>query len=183
MLLERIRSDLARTLGPFLVEMGVEDEAWVATVSRADPHVVGDVALPCFTFAKAAKMSPSDIAERLLGYLESLLAAGDVSFSWCSGVVAVGGYLNLHLDRGWVIDQIDERWDHLQIRLFHLMVRLQGLMMLVSCSSRTPLRTRTVPSTLDGHAMLSLVTRLCVCNVSQAVESVQSTTLMTWASR
>ena len=109
-MLEIIRSGLTETLAPFLEEMGVVDDEWGATVGRADPHVVGDVALPCFAFAKEAKMNPSDIAERLLGHLESSLADGDVSLPWCSGVIAAGGYLNLHLDRGWVMDQIGERW-------------------------------------------------------------------------
>ncbi|HJN56171.1 MAG TPA: arginine--tRNA ligase, partial [Candidatus Poseidoniales archaeon] len=110
LLLDMIRSGLAEILGPPLKEMGVEGNEWVATVARADSHVAGDIALPCFVFAKAAQMGPAAIAEKLLEHLEISLAADDGSFSWCNGAITAGGYLNVHLDRGWVKNQIDERW-------------------------------------------------------------------------
>jgi arginyl-tRNA synthetase len=74
-------------------------EADVATMMEYPPNPeLGDLALPCFRFAKTLRKSPQDIAKDLA----SALAATDQFTS----VEAVGGYVNVKLQREHVFEDV-----------------------------------------------------------------------------
>ena len=69
---------------------GVTEEEIISYLAYPPDGEMGDIALPCFRFAKALKAPPPVIASKL---------AADFSCEGIASAEAAGGYLNLRIDR------------------------------------------------------------------------------------
>lgn len=90
--------DIANHLSPLL---GVPAEDVSALIEYPPNPTMGDLALPCFRFAKTLRRSPQDIAETVGQSLRSMDAFAKVE--------VVGGYVNITLDRAGVCTDIVTR--------------------------------------------------------------------------
>jgi arginyl-tRNA synthetase len=82
-----------------------EFEAPEVTVERPHQSGYGDYASPvCLRLARQARMSPRDIAARVVQHLPSASFADKVD-------VAGPGYINVTLDHGWLAAQVEEILD------------------------------------------------------------------------
>lgn len=96
MLLEALDADLEAALSA----VGVEGEVWRKVIGPARERTEGDVALPCFPFAKAVGRPPAAIAEDLAAALEGHPALLEARAS--------NGYLNLIADPAWLLQRLLE---------------------------------------------------------------------------
>jgi arginyl-tRNA synthetase len=93
-LLEALDDDLEAAMSA----LGVDAALWRKVIGPARERAEGDVALPCFPFAKAVGQSPADIASALaerLGDHPALLEAR-----------ASNGYLNLVANPAWLLEHV-----------------------------------------------------------------------------
>ena len=90
---------LARTFG---VEADPSEVS--AQMSRPPKPELGDVAYPCFAWAKALRQSPAAIASRLASALVTDMASDDAF----AQVEAAGPYVNVRFARAWYVRRVLE---------------------------------------------------------------------------
>lgn len=95
---------LKRIVQPLIVEalsnMGVEQMPIEKMLQASRELDQGDLALPCFPFAKRLGMAPAEIAEQLAQHVADHPAIGEVS--------GVNGYLNIRANPTWIVEQLME---------------------------------------------------------------------------
>lgn len=88
------------------------DIAWLdidpALLEIPQDRSMGDVALPCFLFAKALRMAPQQIAEKIVGQLTPLLDSPQGEGSAVEKVIATGPYVNFFVNPAWLANQLIE---------------------------------------------------------------------------
>lgn len=91
--MQTVKDDISRRVFRFLTEKGVPVDMIQEEnlFKRPEKDTFGDLALPCFPFARHLKQAPPQIAANLKEYL------GDIP--GVKQVVVMGGYLNFHLDK------------------------------------------------------------------------------------
>ncbi len=92
--MQKIKENIIRQVIDFLREKGVPSDA-ISTESlfkRPEKDAFGDLALPCFPFARYLKLAPPRIADELKTALGTPPGVEKIE--------VVGGYLNFHLDKG-----------------------------------------------------------------------------------
>ena len=93
-LLDVLEADLEAALSG----MGVDSALWRKVIGPARERTEGDVALPCFPFAKAVGQAPADIATALAARLGGHPALSEARAS--------NGYLNLVADPAWMLEHV-----------------------------------------------------------------------------
>ncbi len=95
---------LKRIVQPLIIEaltnMGVEQMPVEKMLQPSRELDQGDLALPCFPFAKRLRMAPAEIAEQLAQHVAEHPAIGEVS--------GVNGYLNIRANPAWIVEQLME---------------------------------------------------------------------------
>ena len=95
---------LKRIVQPLIIEaltnMGVEQMPVEKMLQPSRELDQGDLALPCFPFAKRLGMAPAEIAEQLAQHVAEHPAIGEVS--------GVNGYLNIRANPVWIVEQLME---------------------------------------------------------------------------
>ena len=93
---------LKRIVQPLIIEalssMGVEQMPVEKMLQPSRELDQGDLALPCFPFAKRLGMAPAEIAEQLAKHVAEHPAIGEVS--------GVNGYLNIRASPVWIVEQL-----------------------------------------------------------------------------
>ena len=84
-------------LGDAMSTVGVKGDFWRNMLGRSKESSQGDLALPCFPFAKQLDCSPNEAASRIADALE--LDIGEA--------VAVGPYVNIRASLSWLSNQIN----------------------------------------------------------------------------
>jgi arginyl-tRNA synthetase len=97
-------------IGEILAEQGLDNLPWERMLGNAREASQGDLALPCFPFAKMAKKAPDAIATILAAAIDeraNSAAANNTLFAEALGEVsAVGGYLNFKADPTWLAKMV-----------------------------------------------------------------------------
>lgn len=88
MQLERIRSDLDQRIRKIFQELFQYEGSIPIEFEYPDPQF-GDLAIPCFSFAKILKKSPQDIAHQLQSQVSQI--------DYIQEVIVIGGYLNMFI--------------------------------------------------------------------------------------
>lgn len=86
---QKYQKAFAAALAPYL---DLSSEDLLAMIVLAPENVEGDLAFPCFSFAKSLQKAPQQIAQDLATKLNATKSDFFTSF------VAVGPYLNAHLN-------------------------------------------------------------------------------------
>lgn len=91
--MELIKKDIALRIIEFLKEQGLQEgfASPETLFKRPEKDGFGDIALPCFPFAKQLKQPPASIASNLRDYLGTIPGIEKVD--------VLGGYLNFHYDK------------------------------------------------------------------------------------
>ncbi|MEC7723500.1 MAG: hypothetical protein VYB36_06285, partial [Candidatus Thermoplasmatota archaeon] len=93
-LLDAVANDLQAALA----SVGVEGDLWRRVIGPARERKEGDVALPCFPFAKMVGRAPADIAQAVAAAMQGHEALSEVR--------ATNGYLNLVANPAWLAAQL-----------------------------------------------------------------------------
>ncbi|MGB0617642.1 MAG: arginine--tRNA ligase, partial [Candidatus Poseidoniaceae archaeon] len=93
-LLDAVSGDLEAALA----SVGVEGDLWRRVIGPARERKEGDVALPCFPFAKMVGRPPAEIAEAVAAAMDGHEALSEVR--------ATNGYLNLVANPAWLAAQL-----------------------------------------------------------------------------
>lgn len=86
-------------LSAAIAEVGIQGDYWQSMLGRSKDTSQGDLALPCFPFAKQMGVAPDVIAARIAG-------AMDTSSTAIGEVTATGGYLNIRADIAWLASRL-----------------------------------------------------------------------------
>ena len=78
--------------------VGIQGDFWKKMLSRSKEASQGDLALPCFPFAKQLGCSPDAAAQQIANALE--LDVGEA--------VAVGPYVNIRASVDWLVAQLSK---------------------------------------------------------------------------
>ena len=79
-------------------DVGIQGDFWRNMLSRSKEASQGDLALPCFPFAKQLGCAPNEAAQKIADALE--LEIGEA--------VAVGPYVNIRASITWLAKQIHQ---------------------------------------------------------------------------
>ena len=82
-----------------MADVGVQGDFWKKMLSRSKEASQGDLALPCFPFAKQLGCSPADAATQIANALE--IDVGEA--------VAVGPYVNIRASIDWLAAQLSKK--------------------------------------------------------------------------
>ena len=82
-----------------MASVGIQGDFWKNMLSRSKEASQGDLALPCFPFAKQLGCSPDEAAQQIADALE--LEIGET--------VAVGPYVNIRASMQWLSDQLSKQ--------------------------------------------------------------------------
>ncbi len=82
-----------------MADVGVHGDFWKKMLSRSKEASQGDLALPCFPFAKQLGCSPADAATQIANALK--IDVGDA--------VAVGPYVNIRASIDWLAAQLSKK--------------------------------------------------------------------------
>jgi arginyl-tRNA synthetase len=93
-LLDAVANDLEAALA----SVGVKGDLWQRVIGPARERKEGDVALPCFPFAKMVGLPPAEIAEAVAAAMNQHEALSEVR--------ATNGYLNLVANPAWLAAQL-----------------------------------------------------------------------------
>jgi arginyl-tRNA synthetase len=81
-----------------MVSVGIQGDYWKKMLARSKEASQGDLALPCFPFAKQLGCSPDEAAQQIADALE--LDIGQA--------VAVGPYVNIRASMDWLYEQLSK---------------------------------------------------------------------------
>ena len=97
-----LREVLVPHLAEVLTEAGLQAMPWQRMLGVARESAQGDLALPCFPFAKIAGKAPALIAEELAEALNNRMSLDDNLASVLQPVAAAAGYLNFLARPSWL---------------------------------------------------------------------------------
>ena len=100
--MERLATVVIPHLATLLNERGLDGLPWQKMLAPARETSAGDLALPCFPFAKVAQQSPDAIALELANALNERATNFDNLGECLSSATAIGGYLNLRASNSWM---------------------------------------------------------------------------------
>ncbi|MDP6325360.1 MAG: arginine--tRNA ligase [Candidatus Thalassarchaeaceae archaeon] len=81
-----------------MAKVGIQGDFWKKMLSRSKEASQGDLALPCFPFAKQLGISPDEAAQQIVNALE--LDIGQAA--------AVGPYVNIRASMAWLVAQLSK---------------------------------------------------------------------------
>ena len=105
-MMQELKRVIKSHLEGMMAEQGLDSQTWMQMLVTAREPDQGDIALPCFSFAKLLKQPPVEIAERLCGEIESYMSQNSDLKRTLLWVKAVNGYLNFMADPSWIADQV-----------------------------------------------------------------------------
>ena len=106
--MNRLAESIAHHLDEIMGEMGLSSLPWRKMLGPARETDQGDLALPCFPFAKVAGKSPDDIAKALASSLENRMSENTELSSMVGSVSSSGGYLNIRAGTSWMAEPLTE---------------------------------------------------------------------------
>ncbi len=114
--MNRLAESIAPHLDEIMGEMGLSSLPWRKMLGPARETDQGDLALPCFPFAKVAGKSPDDIAKALASSLENRMSENTELSSMMGSVSSSGGYLNIRAGTSWMAKPLTElKGDYISI--------------------------------------------------------------------
>jgi arginyl-tRNA synthetase len=109
--MELLRKVLEPHLAKVLAAAGLEKLPWQKMLTIAREPAQGDLALPCFPFAKILKQSPVQVANDLCEAVQ-LIKSQDTDFDEALlSVEAINGYLNFMTNPAWIAKKILSQYD------------------------------------------------------------------------
>ena len=96
--MQALIDEVLPALEPAMSAVGVQGDFWRQMLGRSKEASQGDLALPCFPFAKQLGCSPDEAAQRIVDALE--LEIGEA--------VAVGPYVNIRASMDWLATQLSK---------------------------------------------------------------------------
>ena len=101
-MMDRLSEEISSHLSVVLDELNLSHLPWQKMLGVAREPEQGDIALPCFAFAKSAGGNPEeiarDIAEALISRKENDAELRDI----VEHISATGGYLNIRAGTAWM---------------------------------------------------------------------------------
>lgn len=107
--MQRLGQELSVHLAAVITELGLDSLPWQRMLSPAREVAQGDLALPCFPFAKITGKAPEAIAEQLAAALEARKAEHPDLAACLDSATALGGYLNLRARAAWMAQSTTSR--------------------------------------------------------------------------
>ena len=104
--MRELKGILEPYLEELIIEMGCDSLPWKDMLAAAREPDQGDLALPCFPFAKILQKPPKDIAEELARKIDNLKSQDTDLASALLFVKATNGYLNFMAKPSWVADLV-----------------------------------------------------------------------------
>lgn len=109
--MELLRKVLEPHLAEVLAAAGLDNLPWQKMLTIARESAQGDLALPCFPFAKILEQSPIQVANDLCEAVQ-LRKSQDNDFDEALlSVEAINGYLNFMTNPAWIAKQILSQYD------------------------------------------------------------------------
>jgi arginyl-tRNA synthetase len=109
--MELLRKVLEPHLAEVLAAAGLDNLPWQKMLTIARESAQGDLALPCFPFAKILEQSPVQVANDLCEAVQ-LRKSQDNDFDEALlSVEAINGYLNFMTNPAWIAKQILSQYD------------------------------------------------------------------------
>ena len=96
--MQALIDEVLPALEPAMSAVGIQGDFWRQMLGRSKEASQGDLALPCFPFAKQLGCSPDEAAQRIVDALE--LEIGEA--------VAVGPYVNIRASMDWLATQLSK---------------------------------------------------------------------------
>jgi len=96
--MQALIDEVLPALEPAMSAVGIQGDFWRQMLGRSKEASQGDLALPCFPFAKQLGCSPDEAAQRIVDALE--LEIGEA--------VAVGPYVNIRASMEWLATQLSK---------------------------------------------------------------------------
>ncbi len=97
--MQALIDEVLPSLESAMASVGIQGDYWKNMLSRSKEASQGDLALPCFPFAKQLGCSPDEAAQQIADALE--LEIGET--------VAVGPYVNIRASMQWLSDQLSKQ--------------------------------------------------------------------------
>ena len=97
--MQALIDEVLPSLESAMASVGIQGDFWKNMLSRSKEASQGDLALPCFPFAKQLGCSPDEVAQQIADALE--LEIGET--------VAVGPYVNIRASMQWLSDQLSKQ--------------------------------------------------------------------------
>ncbi len=97
--MQALIDEVLPSLESAMASVGIQGDFWKKMLSRSKEASQGDLALPCFPFAKQLGCSPGEVAQQIADALE--LEIGET--------VAVGPYVNIRASMQWLSDQLSKQ--------------------------------------------------------------------------
>ena len=97
--MQALIDEVLPSLESAMASVGIQGDFWKNMLSRSKEASQGDLALPCFPFAKQLGCSPDEAAQQIADALE--LEIGET--------VAVGPYVNIRASMQWLSDQLSKQ--------------------------------------------------------------------------
>ena len=97
--MQALIDEVLPSLESAMASVGIQGDFWKKMLSRSKEASQGDLALPCFPFAKQLDCSPGEAAQQIADALE--LEIGET--------VAVGPYVNIRASMQWLSDQLSKQ--------------------------------------------------------------------------
>jgi len=97
--MQALIDEVLPSLESAMTSVGIQGDFWKKMLSRSKEASQGDLALPCFPFAKQLGCSPDEVAQQIADALE--LEIGET--------VAVGPYVNIRASMQWLSDQLSKQ--------------------------------------------------------------------------
>ena len=97
--MQALIDEVLPSLESAMASVGIQGDFWKKMLSRSKEASQGDLALPCFPFAKQLGCSPDEVAQQIADALE--LEIGET--------VAVGPYVNIRASVQWLSDQLSKQ--------------------------------------------------------------------------
>lgn len=109
--MELLRKVLEPHLAEVLAATGLDNLPWQKMLTIARESAQGDLALPCFAFAKTLKQSPVQVAKDLCEAVQLRKSQDNDFDAALLSVEAINGYLNFMTNPGWIAKQILSQYD------------------------------------------------------------------------
>ncbi|PXF20858.1 MAG: hypothetical protein CXX72_04095 [Methanobacteriota archaeon] len=164
-------------LAAALSEVGIDDTSNLASLlQRVKEESQGDVALPCFTFAKHLGRAPAEFAAELADALQATVA----SESLLAEVHAVGGFLNFRADVSTLAQEVIPQTLADPAAAGHARDPSALLIEHTSANPNGPFHVGRSRNAILGDCFVRLQ---CGCTGSPETRCAPNTMSTTWASR